>query len=95
MSKRVRILSSLNERVETGAIQFGDDWPGLFVRGDSALHLEICLSAILAHVENSDDNAIYAPYISFLRSIQREIAANVNVRQVKPGNNQALTSATE
>jgi hypothetical protein len=23
-------------RVETGAVQFGDDWPGLFLRGDSA-----------------------------------------------------------
>lgn len=27
------------ERVETGAIQFGEDWPGLFVRGDNALAL--------------------------------------------------------
>lgn len=23
-------------RVETGAVQFGDDWPGLFIRGDGA-----------------------------------------------------------
>jgi hypothetical protein len=22
------------ERVETGPVQFGDDWPGLFIRGD-------------------------------------------------------------
>lgn len=26
-------------RVETGAIQFGNDWPGLFVRGDEAFAL--------------------------------------------------------
>ena len=26
-------------RVETGVIQFGDDWPGLFIRGDNALYL--------------------------------------------------------
>lgn len=24
------------QRVETGAIQFGDDWPGVFIRGDNA-----------------------------------------------------------
>lgn len=24
-------------RVETGVVQFGDDWPGVFIRGDNAL----------------------------------------------------------
>lgn len=24
-------------RVETGVVQFGDDWPGIFLRGDHAL----------------------------------------------------------
>jgi hypothetical protein len=23
-------------RIETGPMQFGDDWPGVFIRGDSA-----------------------------------------------------------
>lgn len=25
------------KRVESGPIQFGDDWPGIFIRGDNAL----------------------------------------------------------
>lgn len=25
------------ERIETGPLQFGEDWPGLFIRGDDAL----------------------------------------------------------
>lgn len=25
------------ERPETGPMQFGDDWPGVFIRGDNAL----------------------------------------------------------
>jgi hypothetical protein len=33
-------------RVETGAVQFGKDWPGLFVRGDQALHLAWCIGAL-------------------------------------------------
>lgn len=24
-------------RAETGAMQFGDDWPGVFIRGDNAM----------------------------------------------------------
>jgi len=34
------------ERVETGAVQFGDDWPGLFVRGDDCLTLLFLLQKI-------------------------------------------------
>ncbi len=26
-------------RIETGAIRFGDDWPGLFIRGDNCMGL--------------------------------------------------------
>lgn len=25
------------DRVETGPVQFGEDWPGVFIRGDNAL----------------------------------------------------------
>lgn len=38
------------ERPETGPMQFGDDWPGVFIRGDNAMHyamtLLIALNAI-------------------------------------------------
>ena len=30
-------------RMETGPVQFGDDWPGVFFRGDEALALAMCL----------------------------------------------------
>lgn len=33
-------------RVETGAVQFGEDWPGLFVRGDQAIHLAFCIGSM-------------------------------------------------
>jgi hypothetical protein len=33
-------------RVETGAVQFGTDWPGLFVRGDQAFHLAWCIGEL-------------------------------------------------
>ncbi len=42
-------LPAQPERVETGAVQFGDDWPGVFIRGDNAfgymLNLQVALEA--------------------------------------------------
>jgi hypothetical protein len=40
------------KRVETGAIQFGDDWPGLFIRGDEAFALAMDLDALFKHFED-------------------------------------------
>lgn len=34
-------------RVETGPIQFGDDWPGVFIRGDNAAYYGLTLSHVL------------------------------------------------
>lgn len=31
------------QRVETGVIQFGNDWPGVYVRGDNALHMAMLM----------------------------------------------------
>lgn len=33
----VQPLAEPAKRVETGVVQFGDDWPGIFLRGDDAL----------------------------------------------------------
>jgi hypothetical protein len=44
-------------RVETGAVQFGDDWPGLFIRGDTAHWLMMRLrqlARLLADHPNPD-----------------------------------------
>lgn len=39
----VRIFPEQAERVETGVIRFGDDWPGVFIRGDNAAGLSFHL----------------------------------------------------
>jgi hypothetical protein len=39
----VRTLRKEKERVETGALRFGDDWPGLFIRGDDCLIVKMLL----------------------------------------------------
>jgi hypothetical protein len=38
MSAEIRKMPGVAERVETGPVQFGADWPGTFIRGDNAAH---------------------------------------------------------
>lgn len=34
-------------RVETGVIQFGSDWPGVFIRGDHCMHYAQVIGILL------------------------------------------------
>jgi hypothetical protein len=43
MTEIRKIDIELDERVETGPLQFGDDWPGLFIRGDNAAYYAMVL----------------------------------------------------
>lgn len=36
-----------NSRVETGPVQFNDDWPGFFIRGDNAFAFRLAIAQIL------------------------------------------------
>ena len=49
MSNQIRKIEAQADRVETGPVQFGDDWPGLFIRGDNCLWMG--LSIVLAITE--------------------------------------------
>lgn len=40
------------ERVETGPVQFNEDWPGVFIRGDNALWMAVQLEQYIKCVEN-------------------------------------------
>lgn len=40
-------VSGYGRRVETGAVQFNDDWPGLFIRGDDSFSLISAFRVIL------------------------------------------------
>lgn len=43
----IRKLPAQETRVETGPVQFGDDWPGLFIRGDNAGYYAFTLKTFL------------------------------------------------
>lgn len=48
----MRKLPEQEPRIETGPIQFGDDWPGLFIRGDNAFYFAMSIQAL---VEDPND----------------------------------------
>jgi hypothetical protein len=62
-------------RVESGAVQFGDDWPGLFIRGDNAFMLTYALTHALVDVGHEDTNSetdmlVRQPLIGLLRMLR-------------------------
>ena len=50
---RVRTFPPVTERVESGPIRFGEDWPGLFIRGDNAFALRMLIDDTLKVVPDT------------------------------------------
>lgn len=42
------------ERIESGPIQFGQDWPGVFIRGDDACYMSFNIFEILEMIKNGE-----------------------------------------
>lgn len=43
MNEIRKLPAAEDGRVETGPVQFGDDWPGIFIRGDNAFGYAMAL----------------------------------------------------
>ena len=54
-------------RVETGAVQFGDDWTGLFIRGDDCVLLQEILTKVPVDIR----------YCNLVNKLYQEIRLNV------------------
>ena len=54
MTREILHLPPVANRVESGAIQFGDDWPGYFMRGDDACYMAMCIKMTLDRLPHDD-----------------------------------------
>jgi hypothetical protein len=54
MSARVQYLPEADDRIETGVLQVGEDWPGYFMRGDFAIPLAATLMRIMRGDASAD-----------------------------------------
>lgn len=65
------------ERIETGAVQFNDDWPGLFIRGDNAYVLYVSIRYILDLLSEREIPQVFKFYCGVLETyasiIEKEI----------------------
>jgi len=55
-------------RIETGSVQFGDDWPGVFIRGDNAAYYAMILKQFLDNPDMRKDNIIMTSVLNGLVS---------------------------
>jgi hypothetical protein len=65
--------------VPTGALQFKDDWPGLFVRGDVAIPLAQGIRQLKQRLQDNED-VIISLALHRLESIANIIERDVIVR---------------
>lgn len=64
-----KVEVELTERVETGPVQFNDDWPGVFIRGDNAACYAMMLEMYLLG-DGAKDPVATATMNSLLRLLQ-------------------------
>ena len=76
----IKQIEEQEERVSTGAIQFGDDWPGLFIRGDSCFGILLALKALFKrHPEIKDDPFISSQLLeNLIKMIEEDVDCNFN-----------------
>lgn len=68
----------MNKRLETGTIQERNDWPGLFIRGDDALHYVLELKGIVRWLKQNKFNELEPLTFSYLEELLKDLS---NVRQ--------------
>ncbi len=72
----LRKLPATEERVETGAIQFGQDWPALHLRGDDAFVLRNAIRGILSEKSDEFTLELVRNYLSRVADmIEKEVIA--------------------
>jgi hypothetical protein len=47
-------------QIPTGAIQFENDWPGLFIRGDNAIALAVSIRGLQQRLSTHSDSVVGA-----------------------------------
>lgn len=63
-----RILPAQGERVETGPTRFGEDWTGLFIRGDTCALYAFCLANVLNGEATIPDQAMLQNLLGMLQA---------------------------
>ena len=77
-------------RIPTGAMQFADDWAGIFVRGDDAIHLAFSIRQLQDRLSSSNEMEVAFPLhrlVKFAEIIERDVQVRADE---SPTSNQGL-----
>lgn len=88
--EKTTITSGDRKRTETGVIQFNQDWPGVFLRGDDAFGYAMSLLAVIAHMDkkltaNPDDDPTIVFNIQILRGLFHTLTAAIVDDKMRKG----------
>lgn len=67
---RVFRIDHEGQRVETGPVQFGNDWPGVFIRGDNAMYYAMMLRIAIACIGDTGAGGVKSNLESLERVLQ-------------------------
>ena len=62
-------MNKKHDRVETGSLQFGDDWPCVVIRGDNAMYYAMILNNFLSNAETAKDDVLSTIILNGLADI--------------------------
>jgi len=86
-----RIFPGVEKRVETGVVQFGDDWPGVFIRGDNAMGFHVYLRSLL----DGNDRDLYRVALERLDELLRSCVVELQGEGIsEPGLSKPCLSKT-
>lgn len=78
----------MEPRIETGVVAFGEDWPGVFIRGDDAYNYAVQLEAVLEAVRGSQDGMVLlsAHIVKGLKDLLRSsvVEPGMTVQKLEP-----------
>ena len=78
MPESIRILPEQSERIETGVVKFGGDWPGVFIRGDNSLYFSMCLKLLLEGESSVIEKSILESLVRLLGSCDIDLLPKMN-----------------
>lgn len=74
----------MSERAETGPMKFGDDWTGVFIRGDNAFGYAFALQSVLDGTADPFAPAILRGLLATLRGSDERTSHLSDTQLMKP-----------
>jgi len=78
----VRHLPREEKRVETGAIQFGDDWRGYFLRGDAALNIAMQIGILQEEIKSDNKSTSMILALQVLDILKKDIVEDIDEKNI-------------